>query len=285
MVASSPRFPVRALVGEAPRWEANPYKPDEALINAALGGIGSNRNPEIRRAVLASLWPGKESTHCGEVMQVRACGQGADWRAECVSTICDSGPQHLAEHKPREAPPHWKPCDPDTWIVAKRSGFIALWDECPWPPPPTCAGIHDWSESCDGFWHGPVNDGTGLRYRLWLPQVVVDGVQHGLPVTIVTDRGSATELYQTWTLGCGFDLNPDWFPVRRTVDLLNDMADAMPHLDGPERREVVRAMTLMWSRVGWEKNYRLSHRAKGFIAGWVEACAERPPKREDQSGQ
>lgn len=256
------------LSKEVALWQERPFQPNEPIINKQMGLVGSDANPLVRYAVLSGFWPTGTREHtCGRTLTVADRSIGADFAAVCGS--CNAGPIHLAENKPRAANVHYKPVDASMWGRALRKRIIVpTWERLS-PPGESCLQPHPWSEGCDAYSHKYVKNSKSL-WRLALPQVVVDAVEHDLPVTIVTDAPNASVLYRTEREG--FLLNDKVFPVMTPATLLDGIAKALPPLNEEERQQIRRAFTLFWARVGWEPAYRLSRKAKRFVEGWVDGA-------------
>jgi len=136
------------------------------------------------------------------------------------------------------------------------------------------------SSTCKPFPHKR-DRGIGVETsRFCLPQVVEDSVKHNMPVTLLTDRGTASETYQT----CSFhyDLNPEMVPVRTTADFLNALANrvvALPNVAATDRAAVRRLIALLLCRTGWhirpEDAIYLSPPLKRLLPRWVYPCARR----------
>lgn len=263
-VRPEPRRTIDKLAGEPAAWQDKPFQPDETLMNDALAEIGCDPNPAIRSAVIAGFWPLASRAHrCDTVLEVRARRSGVDFAAGCPA--CGARPVQLAENKPRAAKIHYKAVDSATWARALAMGLVLPTTGLTSPPADTCSEPHSWSDACDGYWHGWL-DREHTVWELRLPQVVTDAVEYALPVTVVTDSGTASDLYQTAERG--FYLSERHFPCVTPAGLLHGMAAAMPALTREERRRVERAFTLVWSRVGW--GHRLSRQAKRYVAAWVD---------------
>lgn len=269
---------IQQLGARDPAWATRPWWPKEPWQNNALASLGTaSRSAPLRAAVIDGLFPGLlRACSCGAAVELAESGNGPDWNAVCArpghaSTLAS------AEHKPRGAAAHYKPCSAAEFATAATAGLIlvgpgpGLAGAAPRGPQPlvTCGAPHPWA-SCHLQW--PHKGVLGGDSQLALPQIVVDAVRLGHGVTLVTDRGSATEVYKTraWDI----DIDPVPFPIRTTASLLDSIAHRLPaDLPPDERRAVRRAFTLLWARASWPTHDALSRRAKQWLAPWAKTTA------------
>lgn len=250
--------------------------PKEPWQNRAFASLGSaERSSALRHAVLTALLPGvPTSCACGGAVVLRESGSGPDWTAVCAHCT----PLRVfaaAEHKPRAAPRHDKPCTVGDYDDAVRRGMIRMGvgTGLPGAPPRrhrpavSCEQPHAWAV-CGLQWpHKAVLGG----YRLALPQVVVDALALGMPIRLVTDRGTPTTVYRSddWDI----EVLPRWFPVTTTAQLLDRLAARVHGLDRQEREAVRRAMTMLWARADWATHEDMRSRTRAWLQPWAKAVA------------
>ena len=273
MAASSPRFPVRALAPEAPRWEANPYKPDETLINGALGRLGSNSNPEIRRAVLAGLWPGRDqrtalrSCRSGLAARGPTGGRSASARSATRGRNIWPNTSHGRHRRTGSRAiqiPGLPPSSPGSSFRGTSGHGPRL---RPARGPTTCPNPATGSGTAQST-TAPADTDCGCRR--WSSTAFSTSFQSpSSPIEVCHRAVSDFDTRLLGSISTRSGSNPQ---DRRSAQRYGGGDAGVGRLGAPGGGPT---MTLIWSRVGWEPGYRLRRRAKGFVARWVEACAER----------
>jgi len=241
---------------------------DEGNLNAHVAELASGSvDPAVARAVVAAIWGDETPTRCkslncsSRAFTVVSSGDDADWILVCADSACGRQVAR-AEHKPRSAPRQWSRASVETlrtdavvgcpaWIadVADSCGRVDHTDD-------QCAGSHPWDVS---------------GKHLAVPQVLAYTLRDDfMPVTIVCDSADSnpTAIYdanhfadpgQTGRTAMPLTLNPDFFPIRTTATVLNDLAAGLADLDlvgqklvdGTDlRATVIAVFEAMWLRAG-----------------------------------
>jgi hypothetical protein len=238
----------------------------EADINAQLAALTGNC-PALNEAVIVGIW-GSESLagiECGcdwNHRRVTSSGKGADWKLQCD---CAGSPLLLAEHKPRGAVAHWK----RTPIAAFMSkavdhaghGEVMRWLE---ELDAACDTTHT-REDCRRN-HPRCSKDTDEKINIAGPQILSDAFDTGTgqitAVTVLTDKchrnGSSMGVDDVWdTQGLEeypLFLNGDFFPIRSTPMVLNDLSAVIAHrldeLDAEQRATLRAVVEAMWMRAG-----------------------------------
>lgn len=111
------------------------------------------------------------------------------------------------------------------------------------------------------------------------PQVVHDAVRHRVPVTVLTDRGSASKVYGT--LRWGFELAPAWVPteVDPRLPQCPRYQDACSRQEAQGRRGARSVAVLGPCRAGWRAEASLGegHQARARSLGELLRVRLGPP--------
>ena len=210
------------------------HKAWEADINRELAFLTSTGETFLREAIILAIWGADSPTLCpsrdckATQLIVQASGNDADWLLRCRGCGLVAA---RAEHKPRGAPAHWS------------RASLAMYRT------PAILGPHEWLNSVHPDCESPhaVGSCAGGHISVELkndlivlaaPQVLRYSRQDdgsSMPVTIITDvHKDANALYGTASFThFTLRLNEQFFPIRTTTQLLDDLAALL------ERTEIV----------------------------------------------
>jgi hypothetical protein len=256
-----------------PTW-ATIWNPPETAQNRELAAMGADtQRPELRQALLLAIWPDHNECPCGQVGVTTAHGTEADIASRCPtcrSTLA------LAEHKPHAAKRQTCPATWEEYEAALEVALIQRNERWPGTPPESCCRPHTWSNECEPWFHARR---PGSLYQLGLPQVVSYALHAGMPVTLITDRGSATEVYKTRR--AGFDISPAWVPVRTHGRLINTLVSQVARAkpSAAEYSQLRHLVTILWAREPWRCHQTLNRPAKRALETWTRPHLKNDPER------
>jgi hypothetical protein len=250
-------------------WYPHETETNELVAQAAqLPGVGLS--------VWRMIWPditASDCEVCGEPLVFRACRTGADWVLSCPAG-------HIvrqAEHKPDGAPGQWSRATAADYKRAVSDGLIVPGQDWRGIPAPWHRQIHPRTSRCARC---EEVKGTGM-FRLTLPQVVCYRLDHGVPCTLVTDRGDATDVYIRAypSLGDDFIIAPAVAPVRTTPTVLNSLAGALRRcsLSHDQRCLICDIATRMWWRLPWDQVRSVYAPARALVKPVAYYCGWNHP--------
>ena len=249
------------------------------MINREIAALCAS-DQRLTGAFGIAIWGSDYPDRCRDCrsrdLTIRESGHDADWLL-----VCSNHGRELvvarAEHKPRKAALHWARAS-----VAAYKSELVLWSEGErWIDSvrDNCERDH-LSDECLGNhpWDGKGN-------HLAAPQVLTyatNDLSVGgsvMSVTLICDAGDdVNEIYGSNDLaryGLSFVLDGRYFPVRRTVDLLNSLGRELdglePPIEGETRASLIAVFEAMWIRAG--KPAELTALAKKWIRPAAENCA------------
>ena len=249
----------------------------EADINRELAELTETGNPGFAHAIISGFWGSDAVARCPrgncsrEQLVVRESGNDADLLLTCSQ--CGAVVAR-AERKPREAPAHWSRAT----VAMYKSPAVSGSDNWTDAVRSTCEETH-LEGSCEAE-HICVELSDG-RVVLGAPQVLRYASlseSSSMPITIMNDSGrDVNGIYDTAAfVRLTLKLDPHFFPVRTTLQVLAEMADKLKDvragLDAERIAIIIALFEAMWIRAGAKPG--ISDEAKSWIRPGAGDCGD-----------
>jgi hypothetical protein len=255
-----------------------PWWPQESKTNWMVGQAA--QLPGVGPLVWRAIWPtitGNYCGTCGGQLAFHANEVGADWVLSCQSGHVN----YQAEHKPWGTPLQWSRAIVADYKRAVNEKLIvpdihwqynfAQWHEQPHARTAKCG-------RCEGI---KVQGRYSGMFRLTIPQVIRYQLDNNVPCTLVTDRGSATQIYVNDydDVRGDFVIAAAGVPVRTTPAVLNSLGGLLRHrsMSRDQSRVIQEVVTRLWRRLQWAEVRSLYAPSRALVKPVAYHCAMNHP--------